>query len=192
MSAKLALRNVIREKLCWLTPGEVAAKSTRICEAITRLPEWKKARVVCLYAPLANEPDVEQLGIDSLKICYPRVNGHDLDLYYVSDPRAMKRSRWNIREPAPEAQCAVDHREIDLIFVPGLAFSPEGARLGKGAGFYDRLLARPGWRAHKIGLCFDCQVAAGLPVEAHDHEVDCVVTESGVLKVWTRPEKFGF
>jgi 5-formyltetrahydrofolate cyclo-ligase len=144
------------------------------------MPEWKTARVVCLFAPLPGEPDIELLKTGKRRVCYPRVNGVELDLYYVTDPQAMEQSRWGIREPQAEARHAADHRDIDLIVVPGLAFSPGGGRLGRGAGFYDRLLAREGWRACKIGVGFDCQVVAELPVEAHDHELDCVVTESGV------------
>ena len=74
---------------------------------------------------------------------------------------------------------AADHREIDIILLPGVAFSRDGGRLGRGAGYYDRLLGHKGWRAKKTGICFDCQLVSELPVESHDHPVDCIVTESG-------------
>jgi len=179
MSAKPALRKVVREKIGRLTPQKIAEKSMRICEVITELPEWKNARVVCLFAPLPGEPDVELLKFEGRKICYPRVNGTELDLYYVEDPLKMEASKWGIREPRADGNNAADHREIDLILVPGIAFSSSGGRLGRGAGFYDRLLARQGWRARKIGVGFGCQMVSDLPVEAHDHELDGVVTESG-------------
>jgi 5-formyltetrahydrofolate cyclo-ligase len=179
MSAKPALRKIIREKIARLTPHETAEKSFRICKAISQMSEWKTARVVCLFAPLPGEPDVELLKIGSRRVCYPRVNGVELDLYYVTDPQSMERTRWGIREPQADARHAADPGDIDLILVPGIAFSREGGRLGRGAGFYDRLLAREGWRARKIGVGFDCQLVTELPVEAHDHELDDVVTESG-------------
>lgn len=182
MPAKSALRKSIREILGRLNPGEIAEKSARLCEAVEGLPQWKTARIVCLFSPLPDEPDLGLLRLQGRRICYPRVNGSELDLYFVDDPRAMEKSRWNIREPVVAANQPADHREIDLILVPGIAFSREGGRLGRGAGFYDRLLARPGWRARKMGVCFDCQLVGELPVEAHDHEVDCVVTENGLAR----------
>lgn len=183
MSAKPALRKIIREKITRLTTLEIAEKSARICGIISRMPEWKTARVVCLFAPLPGEPDVELLKIGDRRVCYPRVNGVELDLFYMTDPLEMEHSRWGIREPQANTRNAADPKDIDLIFVPGIAFSPGGGRLGRGAGFYDRLLACEGWRARKIGVGFDCQLVNELPVEAHDHELDCVVTENGVSSV---------
>lgn len=70
-----------------------------------------------------------------------------------------------------------------VVFVPGLAFSARGARLGRGGGFYDRFLERLSGRARTVGLCFDCQVeckmAEDIPEEAHDMRVDAVLTERG-------------
>jgi len=182
MPAKSAFRKSIREVLRRLTPLDIAEKSALLCDAIERLPEWKSARVVCLFAPLPDEPDVGLLKLEGRKVCYPRVRGSDLDLYFVDDPQAMERSRWNIREPVVGVNMPANHREINLILVPGVAFSRKGGRLGHGAGFYDRLLARTGWRARKMGICFDCQLVGELPVEAHDQEVDCIVTESGLIQ----------
>ena len=179
MSAKDVLRQIIREKIRRLAPGELEEKSMRLCRAVETLPEWRNSRVICLFAPLPGEPGIDRLETGTRRVCYPRVEGNNLALHFVTNPRAMELSRWNIREPQADSGTLVEPGAIDLILIPGLAFSPGGGRLGRGAGFYDRLLARPGWRAFKIGICFDCQLAADLPVEAHDHAVDCVVTELG-------------
>lgn len=178
--SKPALRKIIREKIALLTPRETALKSEQICGIISRLPEWQSAGVICLFAPLPGEPDIELLETGNRKVCYPQVNGGELELFYVTEPHAMKRSRWGIREPHADTHDAADHRDIDLIFVPGIAFTRGGGRLGRGAGYYDRFLAREGWRARKIGVGFDCQMLDDLPVEAHDHELDSVVTENGL------------
>jgi 5-formyltetrahydrofolate cyclo-ligase len=69
----------------------------------------------------------------------------------------------------------------DLIFVPGLAFSKDGHRLGRGAGFFDRLLASRAARAFKIGICFSFQLVDAVPTERHDIEMDMIVTDEGVL-----------
>jgi 5-formyltetrahydrofolate cyclo-ligase len=180
MPEKNALRKAVHEILRALPQAERPGKSRLICEAIARMPEWQASRAVCFFAPLPGEPDVGLLHPGGRRVCYPRVNGGALDLYFVDDPGAMEVSPWGIREPKPDAARAAKPCEIDLILVPGIAFSPGGGRLGRGAGFYDRLLARPGWHAKKIGVCFDCQLVDRLPVESHDHEVDCVVTESKI------------
>jgi 5-formyltetrahydrofolate cyclo-ligase len=181
MSTKPLLRKSAREKIQQLPAAELAEKSARLCRRIEALAEWADARVLCIFAPLPGEPDVELLSFGGRKVCYPRINGTGLDLYYVENPRAMEVSRWEIREPFADHATASAIPDIDLILVPGLAFSPDGARLGRGAGFYDRLLARRGWRARKIGICFECQVFETLPREAHDHQVDWVITEERSL-----------
>ena len=181
MSTKPVLRKSARQKLMEFAPGDLADKSARLCRHIEGLPEWASAQILCVFAPLPGEPDVELLNFGDRKVCYPRVNGTGLDLFYVENPRAMEVSRWDIREPFADTTTASAIADIDLVLIPGLAFSPDGARLGRGAGFYDRLLARAGWRARKIGICFDCQDLESLPREAHDHPVDWVVTESRAI-----------
>src|SRR5438128_1142763 len=178
---KAELRKKIRAQLLQITPDEHAEKSRRICEAIAREPAWQAARTVCLFAAQATEPDIELLWDSGAgkKICYPRVNESRLDLIAVSERATLAESRWKLREPphAPEHLVALE--KIDLLLVPGIAFSRDGGRLGRGGGFYDRLIADARLRARKIGVCFDVQLLPGLPREAHDKEVDEIVTESG-------------
>jgi 5-formyltetrahydrofolate cyclo-ligase len=83
--------------------------------------------------------------------------------------------RRGVETVVPEAD--PDPSWPDLVVVPGLAFTRDGRRLGQGGGWYDRFLART--RCPKVGVCFDVQVVAELPVEDHDVVVDVVVTESG-------------
>ncbi|MGB8353112.1 MAG: 5-formyltetrahydrofolate cyclo-ligase [Chthoniobacteraceae bacterium] len=185
MTSKEELRESLRERLRALPSEEIAWKSYMICDHIQRMPVWKEAKVVGLFASLPTEPVMEFLWDDlrenRKKVCYPKVNGETLSLILVNDPTELVVSRWQLREPVmrePNLQ-AID--KIDLLLVPGLAFSTCGARLGRGGGFYDRLLARESLRAHKLGVCFDMQTFSKLPVESHDIAVDAVVTESGIL-----------
>jgi 5-formyltetrahydrofolate cyclo-ligase len=67
---------------------------------------------------------------------------------------------------------------VDAALVPGLAWDRDGRRLGRGAGYYDRLLASPGWRAFRCGVFFAGQEVARVPVEAWDVRLDAVVTEA--------------
>ncbi|MFM8885802.1 MAG: 5-formyltetrahydrofolate cyclo-ligase, partial [Chthoniobacterales bacterium] len=80
-------------------------------------------------------------------------------------------------EPDPEKCPAFDPREAEIIFVPGLAFTAEGQRLGRGRGFYDRLLAALPEDILRVGVCFAEQIVADIPSEPHDKEVDVVLSQ---------------
>jgi len=162
------------------TPAEVAEKSARICQRIAAEPAWPQARTVALFASLPLEPDVELLWrqVGARKFCYPRMREGELDLVWVADRESLVLTRWGIREPRFDSAQLVLPGEIDLMLVPGLAFTRDGHRLGRGRGFYDRLLAHPALRAVKLGVCFDAQILEELPTEPHDASVDRVVSES--------------
>ena len=71
--------------------------------------------------------------------------------------------------------------DIDLAVIPGMAFDRDGHRLGRGKGFYDKLL--PGIKCRKIGLCFSFQLADSVPIEPHDIVMDMVLTDDGFAKL---------
>lgn len=176
------LRSRARARLGTLSAADIAAKSAQICAAIRALPEWSAARTVALFAAQPAEPNLDALWQEAAEktLCLPRVHGDRLELLPLENPVALEPSRWGIREPAFDAGKLIAPERLDLIFVPGLAFSRAGARLGRGGGFYDRLLASPEFRARKIGLCFEVQIVSDVPTESHDHPVDAVLTESGL------------
>jgi len=177
MTSKADVRQMIRERLR-LEPEERARKSADICEAITADPAWRAAHTIALFAPTAAEPDVELLWPRAAgkMLCFPRMREREIDLLHVTDLRALAASRWQLREPLYDLAKVIDPGAVDLILVPGLGFTREGDRLGRGGGFYDRLLAHPRMRAVKIGVCFDVQLLETLPTEPHDARVDRVIS----------------
>jgi 5-formyltetrahydrofolate cyclo-ligase len=185
MADKQELRDSVRAQVKALDGDTIAWKSYQICDAIQRLDVWKNAKIVCLYASLPNEPVVEflwdELHGGEKKVCYPRIDGERLNVISVTHPDELAASRWRLREPDLSAPNLQSLEKIDLILVPGLAFSRSGERLGRGGGYYDRLLARESLQAFKLGVCFDLQIFPELPVESHDRQVDALVSESGVL-----------
>ncbi|MDB6153892.1 MAG: 5,10-methenyltetrahydrofolate synthetase [Chthoniobacteraceae bacterium] len=182
MESKVQVRQRIREALRF-PPEMAAAKSGLLCAALVEDPAWSKARTVAVFAPHTGEPDIERLAPHALlkKICYPRVRGNELDFFRVTDPAKLVVSRWKLREPLFDSAHAVALEEIDLILVPGVAFTRSGARLGRGGGYYDRLLGNPAVRALRIGVCFEVQIVESLPSEPHDIGVDRVLTEAGLF-----------
>ena len=178
---KSELRRAIRAKLDGLSPGALEEKSARICAEIVAREEWRNAKTVCLFESHTHEPHIDSLWENAAgkTICYPRVEGDKLVWLRVEKISDLKPSRWNLREPEFSSEKIVPLENIDLLLVPGVAFSKTGGRLGRGGGFYDRLLADEKLRAFKIGVCFSEQLVDELPREAHDREVDRVITDRG-------------
>lgn len=85
-----------------------------------------------------------------------------------------------IPEATPTATVPIDPSTIDLVVVPGVAFTVGGQRLGQGGGWYDRFLSQLRNDATAVGVCFEPQLVDALPVESHDVVLDLVVTEAGV------------
>jgi 5-formyltetrahydrofolate cyclo-ligase len=181
MRSKTEIRRDI-SAILRMPPDSRAEKSARICEAIASSAEWLGARTVAIFAPQPREPDVEMLWSrgSGRSFAYPRVEEGRLDLYRVDSIYELLPGAFGVREPAAHAMHTVSPDSLDLILVPGVAFSADGARLGRGGGYYDRLLASLPAHTCKMGVCFDSQVLPGLPIEPHDQHVDFIATESGV------------
>ena len=84
--------------------------------------------------------------------------------------------KFGIAEPEPGARTCPPG-EIDLVVVPGVAFTAGGVRLGRGKGYYDRYLSQAEFRGVTVGVCYAHQLVGELPSEPHDVAVDCVVAE---------------
>lgn len=156
----------------------MGAASESIRKSIPSLPRWQDARVVAAYAALRDEPDLRPLDwVRDKTVLLPRVDGEDLVFHAVSGASQMKPGAFGVMEPDPTKCPAFDPREAEIIFVPGLAFTAEGLRLGRGRGFYDRLLAALPADILRVGVCFSEQIVAELPSEPHDEEVDVVLSQ---------------
>jgi 5-formyltetrahydrofolate cyclo-ligase len=180
---KADLRREMRRRLQSLG-AERAEKSRAIVAAIAAHPAFVRSEQVALFAPLPGEPDIEELWKSDPRIFhYPRVAGEQIEFVPVARRNDLVPSAWNarVREPAETVTGIIVPADIKLILVPGLAFTRDGQRLGRGGGFYDRFLAQLPAHAVKLGVCFDLQMVAELPAELHDQRVDAVITESGLV-----------
>ncbi len=176
---KADLRREMRIRLKTLGTAR-AEKSRAIVAVLAAHPAFLAAETVALFAPLPSEPDIELLWEKSgHRFCYPRVVGPDLEFVAVRHVEELAPAAWNplLREPAAGPQI-IAPAEIALILVPGLAFTRDGRRLGRGGGYYDRLLALHRPHAIALGVCFDLQIVPDIPCEPHDQRVDAVLTES--------------
>ncbi len=170
---KTALRREIRLRIMQLTDAERASESAQICRRVLDSSGWCEASCVLLYYPMADEVDVRPLLTaalqDGKRVLFPVVCGDDLQLVAYSDE--TRRGAFGIEEPIGQPFTTL--REVDLVVVPGRAFDHQGHRLGRGRGYYDRLL--PQLSAHRLAVCFPCQIVDNLPYEPHDAQMDEVV-----------------
>lgn len=106
------------------------------------------------------------------------VDDENLELRLYTSPEDLEvRGKYHIPEPTGER--FTDYESIDIAFIPGMAFDERGHRLGRGKGYYDRLLAHPAFRnILKVGVCFDFQQVAEVPFEAHDSLMDRIMIVS--------------
>lgn len=171
--SKAELRKRMREETQRHAPEERAAASRQICERIRAQAIWQAAKSVMLFAPMANEPDVSPLMQDGKRLSLPCSIGKEYEVRDVVED--LIPGRFGIREPSPNAPLT-GLAQVDLVLVPGVAFALDGSRLGRGQGFYDRLLAIIG--AAKCGVCFEWQIVPTIPREGHDVAMNYIVTPS--------------
>ena len=175
---KKEIRREIKRQTLALDIQESLAQSQQVMERVMAIIAQRKPQTVALFAPLGDEVQIAQLAEKvSCRVVLPRVKGEDME-FYDYDAEAMAVGSFGIVEPQGEQ--AVAAVEIDLMVVPGVAFTASGDRLGRGKGYYDRYLSREGFRAYCVGVCYAHQVVDELPVEPHDKQMDEVV--SGNLK----------
>lgn len=176
---KKELRAAMRRKNLGITPSERAAASGRIFARAELSEAFGRARTVGVFCSLADEPDTSEAlarwSAAGRRLAVPRVEG-DVMRFYEYDPRTMRPGVFGIAEPGPEARLC-EPRELDLVIVPGTAFTAAGARMGRGRGYYDKYFAQPEVHAVKIGVCYAHQLVGELPSEPHDVAMDCVITD---------------
>lgn len=175
MSDKKELRRLVRAGIAQMDSCEKEKRSMAICEEVEKYLAESAARVIALFSPLGDEPQiwplVEQMS-KSLSVVLPRVEG-DIMNFYTYDKEAMSVGAFGINEP--RTGVSVSPCDIDAIIVPGVAFTACGARMGRGKGFYDKYLSQDGFSALKIGVCFSEQIVDHIPVEQHDVAMDVVI-----------------
>ncbi len=176
---KQTLRLRMRESLRAMSAAERAEKSTALAAQLAARVDG--SGLVFGFAPMRLEPDWTGAMGDSWKVALPRIEGSELRFHRVENLSRLVKGPMGAREPGISE--VIPLAEAGAVLVPGLAFDRAGARLGRGGGFYDRLLAGAALSGRRIAICFECQVVERVPVEPHDAEIDAIVTEAGWIDV---------
>ncbi len=176
---KSDIRDEIKQKRRTLDPAESGRISEIICRKISSVGAWKKAKTAAVYIPLEGEVDTWPLikeGLAAGKVLLAPLllsESGRLSFSRFSGKKDLKAGPFGLLQP--EGGEIFSRDTIDVIIVPGLAFSPDGARIGFGKGYYDRVLK--GFRGAAIAPAFDFQMYDDIPVSDNDVPVDYVVNE---------------
>lgn len=184
--SKSRLRQEIQARIGSLSEPGRAMVSSQACELLAAQPIWGAARSVLFYAPMRDELDVWPLVEQAIEcgktVLLPRFipETRGYGVFQIADPaRDCAPGKFGIREPS--AHCpAFPLNRLDFVLAPGVGFDAAGHRLGRGGGYYDRLLAHIS--GVKCGVAFDEQVVGQIPAEPHDIQMNFVLTPTRWMK----------
>lgn len=176
MEEKGSLRKKIRKLKKLQTNSNKTKESDAVIEKIIATKAFKESKVVLAYWPMPDEVQISsfiETWCHGKTILLPVISGNDLILKAFSGLTSMRKNKlFQVLEPTGETY---NHTEsIDLIIVPGVAFDRKNNRLGRGKGFYDRLLKTS--NAFKLGIGFSFQMLEHIPTEDHDIPLDLIIT----------------
>ena len=173
---KKALRAEIRAKKRAMTAQEIEEKSAALAKAFYETAEYKNAKTIYGYLPYNQEVRTTQMlahaMADGKQVAVPKVYGDEMKFILLSDLSQVAKGYAGIPEPIADGPVAAD--PTALVLMPGLAFDPEGHRLGYGGGFYDKFLAAEPDHP-TLALCYDFQMLPHLDTESYDIPVDRVL-----------------
>jgi len=178
---KSELRKQIRDLKRAVPPEEKLRRSEAVMRQVEMMPEFQKAQVVLLYWSMADEVQthsfVNRWYCDKT-LLLPCVDGDNLLLRQYTGPECMVAGeQFGIGEPDATLPEFTDLNAVEMIIVPGVAFDRKGNRMGRGRGFYDRLLKSTP-NAMKVGVAYSFQMLDSIPVEPHDVKMDRVLIEN--------------
>jgi 5-formyltetrahydrofolate cyclo-ligase len=190
LQTKNELRRSIRAALRGLPPDRVAEWSAEIRLKLKESDAWvpPPGGTLALFGGMASEPDLLPLlpWLWDRGVCtaFFSITGEVMTPRHIRDQADLRPGALGVLEPDPATCPAVPVASLDTVLLPGMAFSPvNGARLGRGKGHYDRVLAALPQGSKCIGVCFHLQLHESVPLEAHDRHVQALVTERGWLRI---------
>ena len=184
---KSELRIEYKQKRKDMPMDDVASKSKNAQNILLKSDIYKNAKTIMIYMPLGNETDTSLVinnSFDSGKnVVIPVTDGTTgvITPCYISKDTQYKTGSFNIKEPT--TLNVADVCDIDVIVVPGIAFTKGGERVGFGKGCYDMLLKN--YDGIKIGFCYDLQLCDGGFSDKHDIMMDYIITDTNIIKCKT-------
>lgn len=162
-----------------------SSSSKELCLHLANLlSDHPSKQPIAAFAALPDEPDLFPLLalFPKRNWCLPRIDSGILTMRSLRSIEDLSRGAFGIPEPC-EDSLIIPFQEIGIFLCPGLGFTRSGTRLGRGKGFYDRLLADADPNALRIGVAHLCQIVDELPAEPNDISMTHIATSDGVYPV---------
>ena len=173
---KKELRRQIRDLKRAMTEEQIEEKSRVLGQLFCQSALYRNAKTIYGYLPYNQEvrtvPMLLQAMADGKQVAVPKVYGDEMKFILMEDLSAVEKGYAGIPEPVADGPVACD--ETALVLMPGLAFDPQGHRIGYGGGFYDKFLATEP-NHPTLALCYDFQMLQELKTEEFDIPVDLVL-----------------
>ncbi len=177
---KKELRQLIRNRKRQFSQAQLEELSLDIIRQIRQHPIIQKAKNILFYYSLPDEVNTHEYILELIKngkqVYLPVViNEQDMEIRKYTSPQDMKENSFHILEPAGELLQKRNYSKLEVAIIPGMSFDLKGNRLGRGRGYYDRLLeSLP--HTYKIGICFGFQMTSQLPIDSYDIIMDEIIS----------------
>ena len=171
---KEEMRMIMRQRMQRMSAEDRIAMSEQICRRLRDNDIFREAKVVMMFYPILNEPDVRPLMEEfyqSKTILLPVAHRKDIEMRRYTGKECLHRGKFGIPEPRSNTFTGAP----DLIILPGVAFDKKANRLGRGGGYYDRFLHHF-HHVHKFAVAYDFQIVDKVPMAHSDVQLDAVFT----------------
>lgn len=188
-AAKKALRKELKKRLLALSEEEKERQSNHIAKALFVHPKYIESRSISVFLSMHDEvktlPILEHALNNQKSVFIPKYVGDNMDMVKIDsmeDYHSLPETKWHIKQPADDDKSrpnALDAGGLDLILMPGLGFTQDGRRIGRGKGYYDSYISKCEKQNHRtflLALAYSVQICDDLPSDAHDKKVDDIIS----------------
>ncbi|WP_410983643.1 5-formyltetrahydrofolate cyclo-ligase [Bacillus cereus] len=182
---KVRLRKKIVEQMNSLSKEQHKTLSEQIVFSLYEQQEWREAKTIGITLSMEHEVNtyviIEQAWREGKKVVVPKCNRETRTMTFrqITNFDQLETVYMSLREPIPALTVEIEANEIDLLFVPGVAYTRRGERIGYGGGYYDRYLLQ--YEGKTLSLAFDFQIVSYIPTESFDQNVQKIITEKETI-----------
>lgn len=182
---KQQLRKELKSLRNQLSQGQVFDWSAKICEKLKQTSFYHQSDIIMSYLSFGNEPCLDsflkQAMLEGKQIYVPEiVSKHEIVAVKLNDLQFLTNDSYGIRSVSGKKEY-LEHKSLQLVLVPGVGFSTCGGRIGMGAGYYDRFLAKAS-NALRVGITYNTLLCEDIPMDEHDQVMQYVITETTVTQ----------
>ncbi|MFD3447727.1 5-formyltetrahydrofolate cyclo-ligase [Microbacteriaceae bacterium 4G12] len=182
---KKMLRTEVLQRMEELSQEEYEQASRLIASHLYEMEEWKQTKVLGITISVNREVStysiIEQAWNEGKRVVVPKCNSktRTMTFYEITSFHQLETVYMNLQEPVTALTKEVSASDIDLLLMPGVAFTKRGDRLGYGGGYYDRFLTQ--YDGKTVALAFSVQIVPEIPVQEFDQPVQKIITEKQVI-----------